>query len=59
MAKKDKMIKKRKTESIIAKCQKAWGKISLSSEKEKNYKSDIKNEIDFDQASNNKYSLQI
>lgn len=50
------MIEKLKTKAIAAKHQKARREISLSSEKEKNYKSNTKNEINLHQA-NDKYLL--
>lgn len=42
----------------MAKCLKARRKISSSSEKKKNYKSDTKDKTDLDQA-NDKYLLQL
>ncbi len=48
-----------KTEAMLAKRQRARGRISLSSEEEKNYKSDTRDETDLDQANNNKIPLQL
>ena len=56
--KKEKIVERRKTKAIIAKCQRAKGGISLSSEEKESYESDSKDEIDLDQA-NDKYPLQL
>ena len=53
------MMKKRKTETMAARRQRARGGISLSNEEEKNYKSDTENETNPDQAGNNKNPLQF
>ena len=52
-------MKRQKTEAMAAKCQKARRGISLSSEREENYKSDTKDETDPDQAGNDKNLLQL
>ena len=44
---------------MTVKCQKARGGINLSSEEEKNYKSNTKDETDLDQAGNDKNLLQL
>ena len=53
------MVKKRKTKAMAARCQKARSGISLSNEEEENYENNIRDEIDLDQASNDKNSLQL
>ena len=53
------MVESRKIEAIAAKCQKARGRISLSSKKEESYKSEIGDETDLDQAGDNKNQLQL
>ncbi len=44
------MVERRKTEAIVAKRYRNRRKISLFSEKEENYDSDIANDTDLDQA---------
>ena len=52
------MVERRKTEAMVVKCQRARGGIGSSSKEEENYKSDIRDETDPDQAGNNKNLLQ-
>ena len=52
------MIKKQKIKTMTGKCYKNRRQINLSNKKEKNYKSDIRDNINLDQA-NNKYLLQL
>ncbi len=53
------MIEWQKTKAMAAKHQKARRGISLSSEEEKNYESDTKDETDPDEADNNENLLQF
>ena len=53
------MVKKRKTEAMAVRRQRARGGISLSSEEEDNYESDIGDETNPDQVSNDKNPLQL
>ncbi len=57
--KKEEIVERRKTKAIAAKRQRAKGGISLSSEEEKNYESDTKDETDPNQANNDKNLLQL
>lgn len=54
--KRKKMIKKQKTETMIAKCCKDGRKISLSRKKERNHRSDIRDNTNPDQTKD-EYSL--
>ena len=56
--KREEIVERRRTKTMAAKCQRAKERISLSSEEEKDYKSDSKDEIDPDPA-NDKYLLQL
>lgn len=59
MQKKEKMVKKRKAEeTMTVKQRKARGRISLSSEKKRNYKGETKDKTDLNQV-NDEYSLQL
>ena len=42
------MVERRKIEAIAARCQKARGEISLSSEEKENYKSETEDKTDLD-----------
>ncbi len=53
------MVKRRKTEAMAAKCQRARGGTSSSSEEEENYESDTGDETDLDQADDNENPLQL
>ena len=55
--KKEEIKEKQKTEAMVAKCCGNRGRISLSSKKEENYESNIRDDTDPDQA-NDKYLLQ-
>ena len=57
--KREKMVEKRKTKTIVAKRRKAGKENSLSSEEKKNYESNTKDKTDPDQARNNKNLLQL
>ena len=57
--KRGKMVKRWKTEALTVKSQKTRGGISLSSKEEENYKSDTGDEMDLNQAGNNKNLLQL
>ncbi len=57
--KREEMVKRRKTKSMVAKRWRARKRISLSSEEEENYKSDTRDETDPDQANNDKHLLQL
>ena len=52
-------MEKRKTEAMAAKCRRARGTISLSSKEKENYKSDTEDEMDPDQAGDDKNLLQL
>lgn len=56
--KREKMIKKQKTEVMVIKRQKTRRRISLFSEEKNNYKSNIRDEIEPDWA-NNRFLLQL
>ncbi len=57
--KREEIVEKRKTEAMAAKCQRARGGISSSSEEEENYESDTGDETDLDQADDDKNPLQL
>ncbi len=53
------MVEKRKTEAMAAKRRRARGGISSSSKEEDNYENNTRDEIDLDQADNDKNLLQL
>lgn len=53
------MIEKRKIKVVATKHEKVREEISMYNQKKENYKSDTKDEIDPDQAGNDKYRLQF
>ena len=53
-SKREEIIEKQKIKTMAAKCYRNKGGINLSSRNDENYKSDIRDNIDLDQA-NNKY----
>ncbi len=57
--KRQEIVKRRKTEAMVAERQRARGRISLSSEEEENYESDIGDETDLDQVDNDENPLQL
>ncbi len=56
--KREEIVKRWKTEAIAAKCQRARGRISLSSEEKKNDESDMGDETNPDQINNDTNLLQ-
>lgn len=54
----EEIVERRKAETLAAKCRRAGGEISSSSAKERNYESDIEDDMDPDQV-DNKYPLQL
>lgn len=52
----EKIVKKQKTKTMVAKYQRARDEICLSNKEEGNYKNNIRHKIDSDQT-NNKYQL--
>ena len=57
--KREEMRKRRKTEAIVAKRQRARIRICLSSEEEENYESDTGDKTILDQVGNDKNLLQL
>ena len=57
--KSEEMMERQKTKAIAARRQRTRRRISLSSEKEENYESDIRDKTDPDQAGNDKNPLQL
>ena len=53
------MVESQKTEAMVARCQRARGGINLSSEEEKNYESDTRDETNPDQVNIDKNLLQL
>ena len=53
------MVERLKIEAMIARRQRVGREISLSSEEEENYESNIRDETDLNQAGNNKNPLQF
>lgn len=56
--KREEIVERQKIEAIAAECKRARGGISLFSEEEKNYESNIKDKTNLDQI-NNEYLLQL
>ncbi len=57
--KREEILERRKTEAMVAKCQRARGGISLSSKEKEIYESDTEDETDPDQANDDENLLQL